>query len=575
MTDVVSSGSLADFLGNHPFFALLTPQLRRWLAGRVRVVHVRAGEMVLREGEEADALYLVTSGRLELLKDTPSGTVSRGTVGQRGSVGEVGVLTGEPHPLSARAVRDSELAIVDRSLVVSLVQESRVFSAALLRFLGEMLSTEEMTATPYTKGPVFCLVPLDDEVRCESLRDELLAQFRQWGTVAVLEGPDATEAFTPEDESAAARRLGELEEQFDHVLIESAPASRGHRWARFCVRQADRDIIVAGRRGPTNDLDIPGLRGCDLVFSDPACDAATRRQWLETLEPRAHYHVGDPTKVAALARRLTGRSVGVVLSGGGARGLAHIGVLRALQESEIPIDRVGGTSMGAFVGAMFASGFPAEEIVQLFHRELVDRKPFNDYTVPVVSLARGKRARGMMDRLFGEKAIEDLPLDFFCITADLVRGEEIVHRRGPVWNLVGASMSIPGWAPPSRIGEQVLVDGGILNNFPVDVMASTGEGPIVGVDAMGMGRKGPASSSAGTSRRPNIGETLAGAVTLGSRRRADENAGRAAVVIRPEVGDAGLLEFTQLDRLYELGRRCALEALEAGGRDLLVPAHAS
>jgi predicted acylesterase/phospholipase RssA len=438
-----------------------------------------------------------------------------------------------------------------------------------------MLSTSELTASPHTKDSVFCLVPLDDDVRHEWLRDDLLNQFRQWGTVAVLEGPDPSADFGDEEEAAAARRLGELEDQFDHVLIESAPASHHHPWARFCVRQADRDIIVAGRNGPAGDLEIPGLRGCELVFSDAACDPATRRRWIDALEPRAHYHVGDPSKVGALARRLTGRSVGIVLSGGGARGLAHIGVLRALEESGIAIDRVGGTSMGAFVGAMFASGFPAEEIVRLFHRELVDRKPFNDYTIPVVSLARGKRARGMMDRLFGEKAIEDLPLDFFCITADLVRGEEIVHRIGPVWNLVGASMSIPGWAPPSRIGEQVLVDGGILNNFPVDVMASAGEGPIVGVDAMGMGRKAPASSSAETAaRRPNIGETLAGAVTLGSRRRAEENAGQAALVIRPEVGEAGLLEFTQLDRLYELGRRCALEALEAGGPGVasLVPA---
>jgi NTE family protein len=150
----------------------------------------------------------------------------------------------------------------------------------------------------------------------------------------------------------------------------------------------------------------------------------------------------------------------------------------------------------------------------------------------------------MMDRLFGDVVIEDLPHDFYCITADLVSGQELVHRRGPVWMNVGASMSIPGFAPPVRVGEQVLVDGGVLNNFPIDVMKVDGRGPH-----HRRRRHGPASRSTTLpemtgprGRRlhlPNIGETLSGAATLGSRKRGDENALLAALVIRPEVSEGG------------------------------------
>jgi predicted acylesterase/phospholipase RssA/CRP-like cAMP-binding protein len=531
-----------------------------------------AGETVLRQGDEADAMYLVTSGRLELVQETAAGAVVTGTVGQRGTVGEIGVLTGEAHPVSARAVRDSELMVVDRALVLSLVQESRVFSAALLNLLGGLLAEMEGTrAALTTKRGVFALVPVDDGARTDWLCEELLAQFRQWGEAAVLEAP-ASSGSEQDEETAAARQLGQLEERHDLVMIKGSPVMLADRWTRFCTRQADRILAVVGRDRPPGALDLRALHGCDVVFSAPGIAPHVQRQWLDALQPRAHHRVGDAGAVSVLARRITGRSVGLVLSGGGARGLAHVGVLQALLESHISIDRVGGTSMGAFVGSMFANGRSPAEITHLFHRELVERRPFNDYTLPVVSLARGHRARGMMDRLFGDVAIEDLLLDFFCVTADLVSGHEVVHRRGEVWLHVGASMSIPGWAPPVRVGDQVLVDGGVLNNFPIDVMGAMDEGPIIGVDAMGMSRGGDLSepTSGQINRRlPNIGETLAGAATLGSRRRAEDNMRQAALVIRPPVGVAGLMEFSKLERLVEVGRESALEALERDGAKLL------
>jgi NTE family protein len=565
VSETPTSTDLAEFLGVHPFFALLTAQLRRWLAGRIRLSRVLAGEYLTHQGDEADAMYLMISGRLELTRGTGAGAVVEGSVGPGGSVGESGVLTGEGHVLTARAVRDSEVLVIDRALVLSLVQESRVFRSALLEFLGERLTQSQGPPDRSRKRTVFTILPMDPSSGATALREGLVAQLRQWGSVGVLEapGPDSTD-----DESESSRRLCALEEEFEFVVLSAATPSLSDGWTRFCVRQADRVVAVVGRDRVPGGLDLAALRGFDIAFSDGAIDPAIRNEWLGAIEPRTHYHVGDPAALSAMARRLTGRSVGLVLSGGGARGLAHIGVIQALVESHIPIDRVGGTSMGAFVGGLIAKGCSPAEIKEQFQRELVERRPFNDFTIPIVSLARGRRARGMMDRLFGDVVIEDLPLDFFCITADLVSGRELVHRRGPVWMNVGASMSIPGFAPPVRVGEQVLVDGGVLNNFPIDIMKAMDEGPIIGVDAMAPPKVDEAFGDAANRPElhlPNIGETLSGAATLGSRRRGDENALLAALVIRPEVSKAGLLEFSKLDELFEIGRHAMLDALDLQG----------
>jgi NTE family protein len=549
---------LAEFLEGIPMFARLAPERRAALAAAVKVVNVPAGEAAFRQGDEAKGQYLVRTGRLELWKDG----VQVGTVSAGASLGEVSLLAGEPHAVSALARRDTELFLVPRAEFLGLGSD-RQFSAALVDDLGRMLAGAGTFARfrPRLKRSVLALVPIGLDVPVAGLRDELVARLTQWGPAILWSTRDFPEDAPPteEDFPELGRRLDELEHAHEFVVLETDPSIKGTAWTRFCARQADRILGVVGTDPappPSYEGSRAVLRGCELVFSQHA-SADIHRGWLDRLAPRAHYHLpaesADP--IGALTRRVTGRSVGLVLSGGGARGLAHIGCIQGLLEAGVVIDRVGGTSMGAFVGSLFAMGHAPLEIVELCRRELVERKPFNDFSVPLVSLARGRRAIAMMERLYGDTHIEDLPIDFFCVTADLAAGEAVVHRRGDVVRTVGASMSIPGWAPPILFGERVLVDGGVLNNFPVGVMAATGEGPVIGVDAMA------SSNVVRPGRAPNIMEILGGAATLGSRKLAAASADDAAVVIKPEVGAVGLVDFHQLDRLFEVGRQAALDAL--------------
>ena len=294
--------------------------------------------------------------------------------------------------------------------------------------------------------------------------------------------------------------------------------------------------------------------------------------------PRATFRVhgggeGFEQGLDRVARRLSGRSVGVVLSGGGARGFAHIGALQAMQDAGLEIDRVGGCSMGALVGALFAAGRSIPEIHRICRQELVERNPMNDYTLPVSALIRRHKGAEMLRRMFGEQQIEGLPLAFFCVSADLLNGELVVHETGDLFRAVGASICLPGVSPPVPDGGRLLVDGGLLDNLPVETMAAKREGPVIAIDVSGRYRPKPPGPRRPRAQRiesrlrrvvigeeirlPTLRETLARTVVVGSIASVEAAREHAQLVIEPEVSRFGLTAFDQLDAIATAGREAA------------------
>jgi predicted acylesterase/phospholipase RssA len=217
---------------------------------------------------------------------------------------------------------------------------------------------------------------------------------------------------------------------------------------------------------------------------------------------------------------------------------------------------------------MAAAGWSPRDIRDRCDEELVRRSPFNDYTLPRVALIRSRKAARMFDRLFGELTIEELAKPLFTVSADLLSSRLVVHRRGSVTEAVGASMSIPGLVPPLSRSGRLLVDGGVLNNLPIDAMADAGEGPIVAVDVVRR-LETPAEDEPSL---PSIMETLSRATVLGSVERAERNRELALLVITPDAQDIPLRDFRALDRAVEAGRVAARAALDAGAREEILAA---
>jgi predicted acylesterase/phospholipase RssA len=302
----------------------------------------------------------------------------------------------------------------------------------------------------------------------------------------------------------------------------------------------------------------------------------------------AHHHVrlSNDADLRRLARRLTGNAVGVVLGGGGARGFVHIGALRALAEAGVEIDAIGGASFGAMIAAAHAVGFSVEDQVELA-RTFASPKKLLDRTLPLVALMVGRKVTDLYRRLYGDALAEDLWLPFFAISSDLTRAAAVVHRTGPLWEVVRASTAMPAVFPPLLgNGSGVLVDGGVMNNMPLDVMRELCEGgTVIGVNPMPAHDKARdysfGSSVSGfdallgrlrlfgvRTRAPSILGSVMRATEINSAHRMRLPAYRALadVLIEPPVGDIPILAFDRYAAIIDIGYRAAQEQIAAWQR---------
>jgi NTE family protein len=549
-----TTGVSVSTLGGVPLLAGADSEALEALAADAQPCRVLAGDWVLREGDQADDLFVVLRGRMRVVGRADGEERTLRVLGPGAAIGELALLTGAPRSASVQALRDTTLLRLHRGSFVELIERDARFAAAVARELALQLQASGGLDAPPSRPALIALAALSPDVPLRAVAGSLASALEAFGSVEVL---GASAAGTGAVERA--------EEENAHVLLLDETGSGA--WSDLCRRQADRTLLVATEGSPLPD----GVsRECDLVFLGPASGAAVRAL-VDRVDPRVLHRLAttEPSDPGAgrLARRIVGRALGVVLSGGGARGFAHIGALAELEEDGIEVDRYGGCSMGAFIAAMAAAGWRTDSIRERCHEELVRRSPFNDYTLPRVALIRSRKAARMLERLFGEMTIEELAKPLFTVTADLVSSGLVVHRRGSVMEAVGASMSIPGLAPPVPHGGRLLVDGGVLNNLPVDAMADTAEGPIVAVDVVR--RLEPEASEADEQPLPSIMETLSRATVLGSVERAERNRALALLVVAPDVADVPLRDFRSLDRAIEAGRAAARAALDAGGRNAI------
>ena len=514
---------------------------------------VLAGEWLIREGDDAEDLYVVLRGRLRAVAGADGRTLR--VLGPGAAIGELALLTGSPRSASVQAVRDSTLLQLGRGRFVELMERDSGFAAAVARELAAQLQASGGLAAPPSRPALLTLRRVDAGVPLAAVASSLAHALSTYGPVEIL-GADA----------AGTSAVEQAEQENAHVLL--VDETGAGVWSDLCARQADRTLLVATADSPPPAEPSPDA---DLVVLGPSSGAALRAL-LDAVQPRAHHRLAttEPSDPGAgrLARRLVGRALGVVLSGGGARGFAHIGALAELEADGIEIDRYGGCSMGSFIAAMAAAGWSPGDIRDRCDEELVRRSPFNDYTLPRVALIRSRKAARMFDRLFGEMTIEELAKPLFTVSADLLSSRLVIHRRGSVTEAVGASMSIPGLVPPLSRSGRLLVDGGVLNNLPIDAMADSGEGPIVAVDVV----RRLEVSAEDEPPLPSIMETLSRATVLGSVERAERNRELALLVITPEAQDIPLRDFRALDRAVEAGRAAARAALDAGARDEILAA---
>ncbi len=531
-----------------PMFARVSDSVVRRVAAQLVVRHVEAGVELMRQGEPGDEMYVVRSGRLEVEVD---GQIVR-MAGRGAVVGEFVLLGAGGRTATVRATRDAELWVLSRRVFDELLVDEPTFARALIVDLSERIPQSEPAPVTVASG-VLAIMAVQSGLApaiVQAIGETLGAELCKWDPAHSVCGADWP------DERLWAGQLDAAEQAARWVVLVASETAGS--WRTFCERHADRMIAVVDTaaaepavapRSRSGRVELAVLGGGSLP-SGASSWTAQARHLIDPAAPAAG--------VARMARRIAGRSIGLVLSGGGARGLAHIGVLSALEDAGIEVDRLGGTSMGALIGGLAALGNTATQIHDIARSELVERHPFRDYVWPRHGLIRGVRAELMLRRLFGSELIETQRQPFFCVSSDLVAAAEVIHRTGRISDAVGLSMRLPGVAPSKWVGAQLHVDGGVLNNLPVDVIAADGEGPVIAVDVM---RPFVPVSNRFGQRVPGIVDTIGRATVLGSWRKAELARKMAAVVVTPQMDGIGMFDFEQLDDIVGMGRVAAEQAL--------------
>jgi NTE family protein len=478
-----------------PLLAALPPAATAALAASCQPVALRAGDKLFAAGDPPDAIYFLLSGALGSCLDDEAGAPRLlGRVKPGEPVGEMGVLTGKPRSTDIVALRDSELLRLPREDFERVVSAYPQSVLGVSRVIIERLEERNRARPGPVRPKTVALLPVVAGVGVAPLAERLAAALSGMLRVTLI-GPQHAGDMSP-------ARLSALETSHDLVVYHAAEADDA--WSRLCSRQADLRLLVADSRtmppaggsvgggllvGPAHNRHLQ--RSELLLLHETGIVPGAASRWAGALAAAGsivemHHHLRGDTHAEVdlrrLCRLLVGGASGLVLSGGGARGFAHLGVMRALEEAAIGIDVVSGTSIGAIMGASFAAGMTDEARVQLVRRTFVDSNPLGDFTLPFASMVRGRRVSERLQQVFGDRDIEDLPLPFACISADLNSGRPRLHRRGKLWQALRASVAIPGVLPPVMQEGAVLVDGGTLDNFPVGVVRGMGASWVLGVD---------------------------------------------------------------------------------------------
>jgi lysophospholipid hydrolase len=577
-------------------------------------VAVEAGQVLFREGDRGDSLYVVVTGRVRMLVGEPGAERAIRDLGPGELIGEMALLTGEPRTATVVAVRDTELYRLSADSVelylFSDVPAMRRMMATLARRLARPPSAASAAQPPVSS---VALVAAGDTPPAEVARfAEVLGAFLSGHlrvtvlsprTAEAAVGAGATAGADGAEAAGLAGWLRDQEDRHDLVLYGPSPEAPARDpgepgfWDRLCVREAD-VVLLVGRAGASPRLGqaerrlLAGStarkarRELVLLHDDLRPGAWQTEQWLSQRQlGRAHHVVpDDPAHLGRLARFLLGVPVGLVLSGGGVRGFGHAGVLRALRECGVPVDVICGTSAGALVGGQFAMGWTPGQIerrnVRLFG---VPRRRLMDYTIPTTSIIGSVQLNKVLDAIFGDRRVEDLWIPFLCTITDLTAAELVVRDAGSLRDAVRASCSLPVLLPPV-VGPDghLLADGGVLNNLPVLPLVNrtplgalilvnvtapfyTADEPYDYSDSLPLGRvlRSRLNPLGSPLVAPGIGQVLLRVMEIGSKSLESGQIARADVYIRPHFDSSSYTDTTQLPAVIRAGYEAAREALSA------------
>jgi NTE family protein len=529
-----------------PFFSELPDDVLKAISAKLHLKRYRKGEVVCVEGGLGDSMYLIESGQVKVVSGTDEEERLFAYLGPGNFFGEMALLLGEPRSATVKVDIDAELWVLHKADMDELLEQYPSIAVTISRELSRRLWETDKQPTRRHEYRVVAAIG-------ERIGDLALSLARQTGEQVLLfdlgglrrsdlnlEALSRSGVTLLDSQSTSylrrgglAESLGSLVEKFDRVLLCILP-QKGEV-AIKAVELADVTVHIG-----------PG-----------------KENWVEKIAIKGHWHVAnEPVAIDRAARRIAQRLVGLALSSGGARGIAHIGVLRVLEEEGVPIDVMAGTSAGSLFGALYAAGLSLDEIAAfaLGLKDKVDLRGWLwDFNLPPRSgLIRGQRALDYIDKTLGHKTFSDLKVPLYIVAADVISGEEVIFASGSVAEAVRASISVIGVFSPAFVRGRYLIDGGAVNPVPTGVLAQKGADIIIASSVItSLEEQARRRREKKEESSPNFLGVVMNMMGIMEREIIKTKMMPVDVVINPRVGIYSFMEYDKAEELIRLGEEAA------------------
>lgn len=571
------------------------------LALAVRPVAFQAGETICQRGDRGGSMFIVARGRLKVMIDEGTGRYRLlDYLGRGDHFGEMSMLTGRPRMAVVTAVVDTELLELDHAHFERLLESAPSFAANLSRALGFRLHTLTrgspvrwqprvvgiVNSTLRTQGLIRRLAEAlshyDDRLHVLTDRQQTWVPQAQY-SIDRLEPPsgDASPALKEATLRAAVERHERLLVDVTQQGLESElPRLLRHceqvwwlvepRFVESSLKNLER--LLAADRSLAARLHVVWILHESERFApwwQPEKFGVSSLDFKVVLgEPGGTPTIAERQGISRLVRHLQGTRIGLALGGGGGRGLAHLGALRALERAGIDFDLMAGASSGAMTGISYAAGWPPDEALRLFKQDLTPHRlvralPGGSQWYLYVMFRLGAWDRKLR-AYSGDARLEQLRIPFSTVAVDLVEGRQIVRDRGDVVHAILESINLPVIAPPIMRDGMALVDGGILNNLPGDVLPERGASLVVGIDVVARLPQKFAKRVVrpdGHFRKPGMLETLLRVTEVQDYGLTAIRAPAIDLLIAPDTSAFEFADFTKGFELAEIGEAAAEEAI--------------
>lgn len=587
------------YLMRHPCCQGMAEDDVRTIADATEIVSCRNGEYVHRANERLTAIYLVVQGRLSAMIQDASGTQIVSHSLKRGS--QFGILAGariEPIPLSLVGSEPSTLLKLDYERMLDFAAKFRQFQLNLFRIVGDDVKKQLSVDRIHTQPKIVTLIHLSPETR--SLTPLLVKRIQELGERPCVASDDLDWQPMPGVHFRSLIEDG-------HYIMRSRAREQIKEWTKFgrifldcscdtkqddlerAIKTADRvfwfvrpqDWTAALDKIRTLQIKVPGWREkTDLVWvmDHQQTTVPYVTDLPKYIDQDFKLSLSPPSEnqnrllingVERLIHRMRGVRIGLALGGGAARGMAHLGVIRALENAGIVIDMIAGTSAGAMTGALYASGLDTEYLIDCFTKDLrpawIFRCLRHGGYWALLYKYRMQRFDPMLRKYVHDERLEQTQIPMQTVTVDLVSGEPKVRESGDTVASILESINLPGLSLPILRDNQALVDGGLVNNIPADVLVSKGCNFVIAVSVTAKLEQKFAdihtNSAQKSSRSPSTLETIMRGYLVQSANMNSIGVHPADVIIEPDATRFDLSAFTRAGELAVEGEKATIEEI--------------